>query len=373
MLHREETVIPVDFFSGLDLVSRQNRLANHSSIDDIPLSSASEKKIGKWRKEIPWSDENAFSKRLAADGLDETSFKQLLSAPLQLLADLGTIPQWIQIIQACYNHSEPAPEIPLSGEFASHQMRPFLFLAAPLIERAIDSLRKTWGPLQEEYHTKGIHPCSLEATIHSLLPHLTGRLLNMMSKTMVLELHVAKLRQELVGDNPKDRFESFTNMFKDRQRSYELFKEYPVLAHQLVTSVEHWQKFVGEFLTHLHQDWEEIVASLFNGSEPGPLVACDTSAGDGHREGKSVILLTLRIRRTACLQTEITRYRPTFLPIIGMVKPTWNPSSICNAFPLRAGSLWLGSIYQSQNMSIKSRVSTLLSAPRRLSGPALCS
>src|SRR4030095_1805558 len=67
-------------------------------------------------------------------------------------------------------------------------------------------------------------------------------------------------------------------------------KEYPVLARNLVSAIDHWARFTLEFLEHLCADWLEIRNTLSPESDPGLLSSVQTGSGDRHREGRSVVI-----------------------------------------------------------------------------------
>ena len=109
------------------------------------------------------------------------------------------------------------------------------------------------------------------ATVESiLLRHLPGPLLWMLNRTLVLELHVARLQGLLPGDTPAERFQSFLRHLRRPQVVRALFHEYPVLARQLITALEHFVNASLSFLGRLCADWEAIRAAF----SPGTIWAC---------------------------------------------------------------------------------------------------
>jgi type 2 lantibiotic biosynthesis protein LanM len=77
---------------------------------------------------------------------------------------------------------------------------------------------------------------------------------------------------------------------REEGRMEALMLEYPVLARLLVVTIDNWVNFGLEFLTHLCADWDEILSLLSPDSDPGQLVEISGSAGDTHRQGRSVII-----------------------------------------------------------------------------------
>jgi lantibiotic modifying enzyme len=112
----------------------------------------------------------------------------------------------------------------------------------------------------------------------------------MMSRTLVLELHVARLEGLLDGVTAQERFHSFVERLPQPDVALALLQEYPVLARQLVVSISHWVDFSIEFLSHLSADWKLLRAKFAAGKDPGILVDLRRGLGDEHRSGQSVLI-----------------------------------------------------------------------------------
>ena len=109
----------------------------------------------------------------------------------------------------------------------------------------------------------------------------------MLDRTLVLELHVARLQGLLPGDTPAERFQSFLRHLRQPEVVRALFHEYPVLARQLIIALENFVDSSLSFLERLCADWEAIRAAF----SPGRIRACSsrwpaasaTSTGAGSR------------------------------------------------------------------------------------------
>src|SRR4029450_1514115 len=112
----------------------------------------------------------------------------------------------------------------------------------------------------------------------------------MIARTMALELHVARLQDLLEGVTAEERFRSFVRRLRCPEVALDLFREYPVLARQVVLGVDRWVETSLEFLGHLCTDWEAIRATFLTEGDPGALVAIHGGAGDSHRDGRSVVI-----------------------------------------------------------------------------------
>jgi type 2 lantibiotic biosynthesis protein LanM len=116
------------------------------------------------------------------------------------------------------------------------------------------------------------------------------RLSQVASRTMVLELNVARVEEQLRGENPEERFQDFIRQLREPATSLAILQEYPVLARQLKRCVDYWARNSLEFLRHLCADWEELRSLLAHGQDPGLLTALKGGVGDTHREGRSVMI-----------------------------------------------------------------------------------
>jgi type 2 lantibiotic biosynthesis protein LanM len=132
-------------------------------------------------------------------------------------------------------------------------------------------------------------PWQASAVAEILLPNLTRRLADMLSRTMVLELNVARLRGDLRGESAEERFKSFLGKLAEPACVLNLMREYPVLARQVMERIDQWVRFSLEFLLHLRDGWEEIQARFFPEGKPGMLAEARAGMGDHHREGRSVL------------------------------------------------------------------------------------
>src|SRR5262249_1845021 len=120
---------------------------------------------------------------------------------------------------------------------------------------------------------------------------LPWRLHMLVHRTLVLELNVARVRGELDGETPEQRFASFVARLRRPYVAIEILAEYPVLARAAVNAVERWRRFQIGLLDHLIADWPALRATFFAGANPGALRALDAGAGDSHRGGRSVAIV----------------------------------------------------------------------------------
>jgi type 2 lantibiotic biosynthesis protein LanM len=134
----------------------------------------------------------------------------------------------------------------------------------------------------------------LDAVHDDFERHLSRRLARLAARTLVLELHMARRDGRLAGDGPEERFTDFLRLTGARSGLAALCTTYPVLARILARTALDAAAALAEMLVRfaadrpvlpgVHESWgEEAGAGRLVGVEPG--------AGDGHRGGRTVMLL----------------------------------------------------------------------------------
>ena len=163
----------------------------------------------------------------------------------------------------------------------------FLSLIEPLIGQGHVRLHEGVEVLSGMYTQVPFDPITVEAL---LLADLSGHLLGILNRTLVLELHVARLQGLLTGETSSERFRSFVERLRHREVALALFEEYPVLARLLATAIDRFVDFGLEFLQHLCADWQAVRALFSPDKDPGVLTQVRGGAGDTHRGGRAVLI-----------------------------------------------------------------------------------
>jgi type 2 lantibiotic biosynthesis protein LanM len=249
------------------------------------------RRLRRWRDQAPFPKDGWFARRLAVDGLDEDDLRRLLGEPAEAVRDRSpTPPGWLIELDQAFSRPVSAPgSLPETAK--EHDLAGFLGVIEPLIERGLDRLREGIEALGRG---RGSLPFDRETVIRALYESLPGRLIRMLGGTMALELNVARLRGDLRGDTAEERFRSFVDRIRERDRAVALLQEYPVLARQLVEQVDRWVAFGLEFLGHLCDDLDAIRNAFSPEEDSGPLVGLDCGMGDEHGGGRSVQIAEFR-------------------------------------------------------------------------------
>jgi len=242
------------------------------------------KRLQNWQSQPQFATGSVFAQRLALDGIDEEHLLQILGQPDDCLhGRLSQNPAWLAALAEAFSQPASAYVNLQPGE----EELGFLELVQPLIDRACDRLFAAVGRLIDKWAMLPFDPQAIEDV---LLMNLLDPLLLRLSRTMVLELNVARLQGFLEGDTPLERFISFIERLRRRDESMAILAEYPVLARQLALCIDQWLDGSLEFLGRLCADWPAIRAQFAADEDPGLLLELAGGAGDTHRGGRSVMI-----------------------------------------------------------------------------------
>ncbi|MEE1786426.1 type 2 lanthipeptide synthetase LanM family protein [Streptomyces sp. SP17BM10] len=249
------------------------RAGNDGTAELAERTERAARKLERWRAQAPFDRDGWFERRLAADGLDPDALHALLAEHPDALADrLGPLP-WAERLAAAF--TTPATlDVPEDHAFAR--------LVAPLLADARDRLRAAVADL--DVPALGT-PEELTALV---LPALTAAVHGMAVRTVITELHVARLSGELTGDTPEERYRGFLDRLTRPDRALRLLAEHPVLAHRLTTAAEQWTATGRTLFGRLAADLPAIRATFADGRPLGRLTELVTGLGDPHRGGATV-------------------------------------------------------------------------------------
>lgn len=248
-----------------------------------------QQRMKRWRKQSPFMDNSYFNQRLDLDGITEDEFLYLLGEPIEAVKErLPIPPNWLTNLAQAFLASNITNFKPLSypNEFKGKKIELFLDVIEPLIRQGREQVQAEVLKLNQ---IRSDLPFIAETIVDLLEINLSEQLLNICSRTMVLELQIAGLQGLLKGDSPQERFYSFLKQLRQDSGIVSLLKEYPILARQLTICIDQWIAFSIEFLQHFCADWDEIKATFSPEQDPGHLLEVQGSQGDTHRQGRSVV------------------------------------------------------------------------------------
>ncbi len=259
---------------------------NEAMVVDSDLAA---RRLQRWCSEAGFVEEQAFVERLQRDGISWELFLQLLGEDeVSLQKRDPQVPAWLAHLEAIY--TAPVGDFSLS----SHLDQPMahmelLTLLHPLISDGYTRLLRQLDGLAKPHPDM---PLDAHAISRTLLPDLCGRLLRIVTRTLLLELQIYRLQGDLDGDTPEARYRSFITSLSDPKTALNILRQYPVLARQAVVTIEQWVNVHLELIQRFITD-RETIAHRFGLQGPLPqLIALAPGKGDTHAGGRSVTLVT---------------------------------------------------------------------------------
>ncbi|HEX2271302.1 MAG TPA: type 2 lanthipeptide synthetase LanM family protein, partial [Pyrinomonadaceae bacterium] len=251
-------------------------------------SGKATRRLERWRSQTPFTNDNYFAQRLELDGLTEEKLLYLLGEPVEALHHrLANDPPWLAEFLVSLSHAG-VEQTQTVEKIQVNDASGFLKVISPVIEHGEARLREKLSSMIGE---RTDLPFTMAVIEPYLKVHLFNHLLRMINRTMVLELNVARMHGHLSGETPEERFVSFLERIQAPEHRLALFEEYPVLARQIITCLNHWVNFGAEFTGHLIEDWEEIKKLFTPDDDPGTVTEIKIGAGDAHRQGRSVVVV----------------------------------------------------------------------------------
>lgn len=259
-----------------------------------PGAERARKKLERWRSQAPFDRDGFFLRRLAQDGLDEEGLLALLAEPCDSLAERaghdGAVPGWLREIDEAFRLASPGAPLPFEAEEPEVRL---MALASPFIQQAERRLAAAAAELSAKSASAGrprpFDPATFGPVI---LSGLANQFRWTITRAAVLELNVARLEGRIAGETPEERFAAFVERLGRPEEALAILRTYPVLARQLAVRIGWFAEAAIEMLTRLAADWDDLLAAFGPAGDPGPLTEVMTGAGDRHRGGRTVCLLT---------------------------------------------------------------------------------
>jgi type 2 lantibiotic biosynthesis protein LanM len=250
------------------------------------VSEQAERRLDRWCAQFHGESSERFAQRLAEENVTVEDLGYLLDEPAETVRErMQEVPGWLQRLSRAYARTANCDSNSADSALDPKAAR-VLEIVEPLVTEARQQLRAAISNLDEADPTSPFDPRSVDRLFY---PALAYKLLPMLAKTIALEVNVARLEGWLEGNSGEERFQNFIEQLRQPHRAVGFFHEYPVLARQIVTIVDHWVETSLEFLVRLREDWTEIQDILHPGQVLGCLEAVE-DAGDTHRRGRSVMI-----------------------------------------------------------------------------------
>ena len=283
------------WFNAVTLAERANALENSKNnlkkrSRTSSNSDLSHRNLMKWTKQHSYMSDEMLTQRLLFDNLDENKLYRILGqTPSNIKKQFSTQPDWLVQIETAFSHyTDKNRGINEAVDDQTSNRSGFEALFNPII---YDGRKRFIKGIEELSNTYQILPFKSSNVETLFLEKILQNLAFIAHKTLALEVNVARLRGELKGGSPNERFRYFVDKLYDPQVSLAILKEYSVLARQAVIHINKWIDTSLEFLNHLCEDWNEICETFNVGKSLGLLEHLDIGAGDSHRGGRSVIII----------------------------------------------------------------------------------
>lgn len=273
-------------------LSERKRIRRSPDFEAAEISgdfARAQRRLDRWRQQPPFDLPGYFEERLGLEDLSEQELLSLLAeAGIPPRAVLAPLTPWFDTIEEIY-HAYPGP---LSGpaEGRVGPPRPIERFAALLDPLLFEARTR----LQDKVPGLGADPLFSHSPENGLLLFLDLRhqLWFALNRALVLELNIARLEESLSGATPEERFEAFTRRFAEPGYCCSFFAEYPALARTAIGMVERAVEGRVEFIDRLRNDWTQIKATFPELQSADSLVDVNFGAGDLHRGGRSVAIVT---------------------------------------------------------------------------------
>lgn len=283
------------WYQATTLTERLPFLQNNTLLQIPPAEANRERaaqRFKQWKSQLPFNrSEQSFAQRLALDGLNEEGLHSLLAqSDEEIQAAFSTPPAWlVELINAFEQQDTSALDSIPFDQIDDPHTRVMCLAIKPLLANGFARLWNGIAQIQQSANHLPFHPRTIGAL---LFPQLINQLLAKLSKTLVLELNVARVQGRLQGETPEQRFDYFLQQLTQPENMLTLLEEYPVLARHLVERIGRWVTNELELLQRLSTDWDEICSTFFPAGDVGVLTEILEEAGDVHQGGHSVTLLT---------------------------------------------------------------------------------
>ena len=163
-----------------------------------------------------------------------------------------------------------------------------LRLAAPFLPGPIAMVETRIGAI---FARSPGAPSDARSMVNMLANSMAKRIFPCFLRTIALEVTIARVAGQLDAATSEGRFDQFIGQLVRPERLKAFYREYPVLARQVVQVVEFWMEEAVEMASRLALDWPLILREGLMENGCGKLTELESGAGDGHKRGRSVVKL----------------------------------------------------------------------------------
>ncbi len=248
-------------------------------------SPSAHARLAKWKSQRAFGRLGLWEQRLLDGGMTEASLLDLLDEDDAARAQRIPTPGWARALDEAFAAGPLSEHLTARIDaIAAPTPRAELRLAAPLLEAPFLDLRATIARFVPRL------PCDGAWLEGALFEQLVSRLEMPLLRSLALAVNVARVRGELAGETPQERFEDFVRQRAAAGRGA-FFADCPVLARHTLAIATHWASASALLLRDLAEDLASIGERFWPGVDPGRIVALDGGMGDVHRGGRAVTIV----------------------------------------------------------------------------------
>jgi len=164
---------------------------------------------------------------------------------------------------------------------------PLLRWAEPIFAPARERTLQRWAAAARSHPEQ----FDLERLRHSIDAAFAEPALGWSSRTLLLELAIARHQQSLQGDTPQQRFQDFLDWIDSAPGRHALDTRYPLLQADIARQAVQAEQFLDTFLQRITDDLPRMAMLFPSANGPGRLRAFAMGQGDRHDHGGSVVKL----------------------------------------------------------------------------------
>jgi type 2 lantibiotic biosynthesis protein LanM len=269
------------------------RIEKFGSIKYDDNKKTTSRLLERWHQQMPYRRKiEWFEVKLQEEGIDKATFLELVAR-----TDFNTLAKEAKTIfsptktvwrkrfigeQKDYIHNFYNPAHPEIG---------FLNLVLPVLMDIGKELDRRIQPIVEA------NPLLFESSkqvTNMLSMNLIDKLMRLINKTIVLELNISKVKNQLKGDTSEERFAYFIQQLKTKKFRDYINRDYPILVRRITEEADNWLHHSFQFVNRLAKDYVELVEKIFgdDAANVGQLQRAEFGAGDTHRGGRTVAIIT---------------------------------------------------------------------------------
>ncbi|WP_309260548.1 type 2 lanthipeptide synthetase LanM family protein [Bacillus cereus] len=130
-----------------------------------------------------------------------------------------------------------------------------------------------------------------ESQLLAPLEYMYKRLYELSHKTLILELNIQRVLENLKGETPEERYNHFCSYISTNE-FFVYFKDtYPALYRTMLTTLIHWSNNIITLYYNLEQDKVQIQETFNIDTQTNKLITITLGLGDEHNDGKTVSLI----------------------------------------------------------------------------------